>query len=243
MTSMRSALLTVLFVLSAAIAPVEAVADPLPIYDGDMTFQAIQGPDGPEEFSWEVTLYEGQELQAVDERHAAVYYADLKHIAFSIEAEVAHDADGATVPTTLSVTQPNVITLTVHHRDGNPAADGAPFNYPILPGAGWEGGFQTVEIEGPPDEAELRRRAMAPGAALAPEPTLQCHVPDLTGRTLRASRRILHRADCKLGQVHGERSRGARVETQYRLTGKVLPAWTAVDVRILKVVQSTPARG
>ncbi|HEU5252076.1 MAG TPA: hypothetical protein VFU16_01965 [Solirubrobacterales bacterium] len=129
----------------------------------------------------------------------------------------AHDAAGATVPTTLSVTQPNVITLTVHHRAGNPEAGGSPFVYPITAGVGWDGGFQSHFIAMPAEQA-------------APPP--RCTVPDLTGRTLRAARNILHRARCKLGPVRGERRRGARVVKQYRLAGKSLPDWTGVGVRV-----------
>lgn len=177
-----------------------------------MTFQSIQGPEGPEEYSWEVSLDEEQELQPVDDRHAAVVYTDSEHIAFTIEATPARDAEGATVPTTLTVTQPNIITLTVHHRS-------APFVYPVTQGTGWEGGVHTYFIE------------MPSGDQLPPPPT--CVVPDLTNRTLHASRKILHQAHCKLGRVRGERRREVRVVEQYRQTGKVLPVWTTVDVKAL----------
>lgn len=70
-----------------------------------------------------------------------------------------------------------------------------------------------------------------------------CVVPDLAGRTLRASRKILHGAHCKLGRVRGERRREVRVVEQYRQVGKILPVWSTVDVRALKVVQSVPAAG
>src|SRR5690242_17892535 len=106
---MRSTLLAVFALTLAMAAPSMAGAEP-PLFDGAMTFQAIQGPDGPEEFSWEVELGEEQELRAVDERHAAVYYTDAEHIAFGIEAILAHDAIGTNVPTTLAVTQPNIVT-------------------------------------------------------------------------------------------------------------------------------------
>ena len=205
-----------------------------------MSFQEIQGPDGPEDYSWEVAIYEEQELRQVDDRHAAVYYSDVYILPSGSKPLESDDANGTEVPTTLTVTQPNIITLTVHHRDGNPATDGAPFHYPVSAGEGWEGGFQSVEIEGPPDESQLAHR---PTPAI-PEPSEpQCTVPDLSGHTLRASRKILHRANCKLGSVRGELSRAARVARQYRQAGKVLPVWSSVDVKVLKVVQSLPATG
>lgn len=216
---MRKVLLIIAGVL-LLLLPAAAVGA-VPLYDGGMTFQEIQGPDGPEEFSWEVELGDEQELRAIDDRHAAVYYTDPEHFAFEIEATPAHDAEGATVPTTLTVTQPNIITLTVHHRS-------APFDYPVTRGTGWEGGFQSVEIEGPPDELQL---AHPPIRDVLEPPSPTCVVPDLSNRTLRASRKILHRAHCKLGRVRGERRREVRVVAQYRLVGKVLTVWTAVDVK------------
>lgn len=229
---MRSTVLTVFALMLAMAAPSGAAAD-LPIYDGAMTFQSIQGADGREEFSWEVNLYEGQYLQQVDETHAGVFYED-GHRAFSIEGISAHASDGATVPTTLTVNQPNVITLAVHHRDGNPAAGGAPFDYPVTAGSGWEGGFQSVEIEGPPDESQLAH----PPNRETLEPTApRCLVPDLADRTLRASRKILHASHCRLGRVRGGRSREVHVVAQYRLIGKVLPAWARVDVKALAPAQ------
>lgn len=227
MRAMRSVLFAVFVCAYAAFTPVGAAAEPVPLYDGAMTFQSIQGPDGPEEFVWEVNLGPAQELRQVDDQHAAVYYTDPEeHLTFSITAEPAHDAEGATVPTTIAVTQPNLLTLVVHHRDGNPTAGGDPFEYPILSGAGWDGGIQSVRIEGPPDESQLAHPPI-------PEPlSPRCTVPDLDGRTLRASRKILHRAHCKLGRVRGERSRVAHVAEQYRLVGRSLAAWTAVDVKV-----------
>ncbi len=142
----------------AGIGPASpAAATPVaPQYTGDMTFPPIENAEGPEEFSWRVNLAAGQVLESVDERSAEVYYADGHHPAFAIDAEFAHDANGAEVPTTLAVTAPDIVTLTVHHRAGKPAAGGAPFEYPVMAGPGWEQGFETVILTGPKDETELR---------------------------------------------------------------------------------------
>jgi hypothetical protein len=200
-----------------------AVADSIPPYDGLMSFPDIQGPDGPEEFSWEVELGKEQELRAIDDTHAGVYYTDPEEtLAFTITAQLAHAADGANVPTTLAVTQPNVIILTVHHRAGNPAAGGAPFDYPVVAGAGYEGGFQQHTVDmGPPTEQGT------------PPPVLRCTVPALSGLTLRAARRQLRRSNCGLGAVRGERVRGARVVRQFRKAGRSLPVGTRVGVKLL----------
>jgi len=200
----RSVLLAAVLVLAL---PAGAAA--LPAYEGQ-TFPVIHGAADPEEYGWEVQLNPEQELEQVDDQ-LAVVKSKGGAVAWSIHAEPAHDAEGATVPTTLAVTQPNIVTLTVHHVD-------AGFRYPISAGPGWEGGFATVTVTMPP-------------AALSP-PAPTCTVPDLSGRTLRASRKLLHRAHCKLGLVRGERSRAAHVVQQYRLAGKSLPVWTAVDVKV-----------
>jgi NHL repeat len=121
----------------------------LPIFDGAMTFQSIRDRTAVETFSWSVTLHEEQYLEPIDSDTAVVYW-NPEHPAFTIQAGLAHDADGSSVPTTLNVSGQNIITLTVNHRAGNPAAGYAPFVYPIIAGAGWEGGFKTHYIEMPP---------------------------------------------------------------------------------------------
>jgi hypothetical protein len=187
-----------------------------------MDFGSLNGPEDPEEFSWEVKLGEEEELKEIDERHAGVYWEDGT-LAMQIEATAAHDADGATVPTTLMVTQPNIITLVVHHRDGS-------FVYPVTAGEGWEGGFRT-------EPAVI----LMPKGEGPPPPPPTCVVPDLTGRSLRASRKILHQSHCRLGAVRGEQVRTAHVVTQYRQSGRSLPLWTKVDVRALTGLQHVRA--
>lgn len=204
----------------SVIAPAAAGAETTSPYAGLMSFQAIQGAEEPEEFSWEVKLDEGEELRLIDDTHAGVYWVETDTLAMSIVAQKAHDSEGSTVPTTVAVTQSNLITLTVHHRAGNPAAGGAPFRYPVTQGVGYEGGFQTIHISMPPTE-------QAP-------PAPQCTVPDLSGRTLQAARKMLDRAHCALGPIRGERSRGARVVRQYRAVGKSLPVGTEVGVKVLR---------
>jgi hypothetical protein len=194
-----------------------------------MSFPTIHGPEDPEDYCWEVQLFAGQELRQISETEAGVFY-ESGHKAFGIEAEMAHDAVGATVPTTLTVTAPSLITLTVHHRAGNPAAGGEPFHYPVTRGIGWEGGREPVEIKGPPDEAELKPKPLP----LPPEeaPVTTCEVPVLQGRTVKAARRALLLADCQLGPVRGHRRPGARIVKQYHPAYKVLPAGTAVGVKL-----------
>lgn len=228
MRPMRGLLLITFAALLCALAPVAVAADEIPPYDGSMSFPSIQDSGGPEEFSWEVQLGEDEELRAIDDRHAGVYDVGEGEelLTMTIQAQAAHDSEGKAVPTTLAVTQPNIITLTVHHRAGNPAAGGAPFDYPVIAGEGWEGGFQTHEgqIEQP-----------TPPEVVAPSPVLTiavCRPPNLVGKSLKASRKLLRRSNCKLGPVRGERSKGAKVAKQYRQRGRSLPAGSEVGVKL-----------
>jgi len=119
-----------------------------PAYDGLMAFQAIRDTTAPESYSWEVKLGEGETLKPLDSRHAGIFWDDGTQ-AMLIAAQSAHGADGKAVATSLSVSEGNVITLTVDHR-----ASGVV--YPVVAGVGWQGGFQThpAMIEEPPTEEE-----------------------------------------------------------------------------------------
>ena len=192
-----------------------------------MTFPDIQDLLGPEEFSWEVTLSGGQALEQVSDQLVRVYYTDApEHTAFVIAAVSAHDAVGTTVPTTLAAPSGNVITLTVRHRDGNPAAGGAPFDYPVIAGEGWEGGLQTSVVQMPP--AELRPAGR--GAVLASE---GCLVPRLKSRGLRRSKKKLRETGCRIGEVtirKGASAKTGRVVRQSPKPGTLLGSGAEVDV-------------
>jgi hypothetical protein len=107
-----------------------------------MTFAAIRDTGGSESFTWEVQLEPGQELKLLDSQHVRVDYSDGIHHAFVITAVPAHDAVGSSVPSELSVVG-KFVTLTVKHHT-------ASYVYPVVAGAGWEGGFQVYHVEMPP---------------------------------------------------------------------------------------------
>lgn len=119
-----------------------------PLFDGALTFAAIRDETAPTTFSWQVHMESDQELRLLDPQHAAVDYQG-GHQAFSIQAIAAHDAIGTAVPTSLSVSG-DVLTLTVEHHAKGP--NGEQFVYPVVGGAGWEGGFQTYQVQMPPPE-------------------------------------------------------------------------------------------
>jgi hypothetical protein len=118
-----------------------------PLYEGLITFQDIRSASAPRAYSWTVALEANQHLSLIDGEHAEVYYAN-GHPAFGIAAEPAHDAVGASVPTSLSVSG-NIVTLNVNLSNGV-------IVYPVLAGAGWQGGFISGVVQGPKDEQELR---------------------------------------------------------------------------------------
>lgn len=68
-----------------------ANAEPLPPYEGAMSFRDIEGPAGPQDFSWQVSLSEDQALEQVDDQTARVYWVPGHEPAFTINATLAHD--------------------------------------------------------------------------------------------------------------------------------------------------------
>lgn len=212
-----------------AVGSASASADPpaLPLYNGAMTFPSIGDPSGPEEFSWEVSLSDNQELLLIDKQRAAVYYTtESHHVAFNIPVEPAHDATGSAVSTSLKVSGGNVITLTVHHRAGNPAT-GAPFVYPVIAGEGWEGGFVTHWVEMPPPESRPEEAVTSASKS--------CIVPKLRGRSLKDSKRLLRQAECGIGKVRklrGVTARSGKVVGQSPKPGMPLAPGTTVRVTL-----------
>ena len=177
-------------------------------------------------------------LEQVSATQVEAYYAG--HLpAFEITANEAHDADGATVPTTLELTGREVVTLTVHHREGNPAAAWAPFAYPIIGGPGWPGGFRTivVPLENPFAIAEAERKIIEanPPAPTEPLPVITCKVPTLRGYSLRGAKNRLRAAHCGIGAVRlaaGATAGKGKVVKQFHPAGTELAAGAPVAVKL-----------
>jgi hypothetical protein len=228
----------------AAASAEETDTAPIQEYDNGPYFW-ITGPESPERHPLRVTLREEQFLEQVSPTEVEAEYAGHS-LAFRIVATKAHDADGTNVPTTLEVTGRDVVTLVVHHRAGNPAAGGAPFDYPITPGEGWEGGFQTIIVKGPPDETELREMSerermektiieASPAAQIEPPPVPTCKVPTLRGYALRGAKNLLRGAHCGIGAVRlaaGATVGKGKVVKQFRAAGTELAAGAPVAVKL-----------
>jgi hypothetical protein len=211
--------IVVLGLLGIVAAGAVSASAEVPPFEGLMSFPTIHGPEDPEEFSWKVTVFEDQELVLIDDQHAVVYYKDSGDpplAAFHVFAEPARDATGSAVPTSIALSGGDVVTLTVHHRGGNPVKAGAPFIYPITPGSSFKVGDSSATLLIPPS---------------APAPS-QCIVPMLVGKSLKVVRLKLANAGCKLGKVRGKRSNTAKVVRQHREPGIVLRDGAHVAVKL-----------
>lgn len=155
--------------------PAAAAAAEFPPYEGGIQYPVIHTSAEPEDYTWELQLDEDQELRVIDERRAGVYYAGEEILAFTITAEPAHDATGAAVQTTIAVTGPRLVTFTVHHHAGNPAAGGALFAYPISPGEGYETGYAPGTMAFPPPTPPPFLRRFPP-ALFPSSPASRCRL-------------------------------------------------------------------
>jgi hypothetical protein len=205
-----------------------------PVSDGGLSLPVIAGPEEPEEFplQWG-PLSPALKLRQVSDQEIVAEYFEYGLVSYSIHAPGAHDADGATVPTTIALTEDEkgpVVTIVVHHRAGNPAAGFAPFAYPITDGPGWEGGFRTTSFE----MNEPRPPASEPAPAPSP-PAPTCTVPSLRGFGLAAVKKLLRGADCGIGQVRlarGATKGKGKVVKQFKLAGTQLAAGAPVAVKL-----------
>ncbi len=77
--------------------------------------------------------------------------------------------------------------------------------------------------------------AAAAWTVAATKPTVKCKVPKLIGKKLKAAKRLLRKAHCKLGRVkkkHGATAKRGKIKSQSPKAGKVRPAGTKVKVTL-----------
>jgi hypothetical protein len=65
-----------------------------------------------------------------------------------------------------------------------------------------------------------------------PPPVITCTVPKLAGKKLKAAKKALLKAECKLGKVKGKKSSSAKVKSQKPKPGTVLSAGSKVNVTV-----------
>ncbi|MGH2939301.1 MAG: PASTA domain-containing protein [Solirubrobacterales bacterium] len=213
-------------ILCALVAAAPAAAE-IPSYSGD--WPTITGPEAPEEYAYRVDLSPRQELVQLTPTEVGVEYSDGV-MSFNLYAGQAHDVDGASVPVTLTMTGADLVTRTIRHREGNPAAGFAPFQYPILEGPGWEGGYRTISVELNEPKPPAAEPPLAPSP---PAPT--CTVPSLHGFGLVALKKLLRGADCGVGQVRlarGATKGKGKVVKQFKPAGTQLEAGARVAVKL-----------
>jgi hypothetical protein len=212
-----------------------ASAGELPLYGN--SFPEITEAASPEQYAYRVEVPAGDYLEQISE--TLVEISDGGHeLGIPLYADPAHDGRGYTVPTTLSATGPDEVTLTVHHLAGNPNAGWAPFSYPIQPGMGSPYGFPTIVVQmlNPNRAAEEEAiRAANPAAEPAPPPTVDCHVPNLVGLSRREAAGKLRGAHCALGEVRIARGSSAahgKVVRQFETSGRHLAAGSSVAIKL-----------
>jgi hypothetical protein len=204
-------------------------------FDG---FPEIESPSSPEEYEYRFKSFvPGDTVEQVSEDEIVIKNAEGDAIGW-YQRDLAHDAVGTTVPTTLRV-EGDAAILTVHHREGNPLADWAPFAYPITGGPGWPGGFRTIVVpmENPFAIAEAERKIIEanPPAALEPLPAITCKVPTLRGYSLRGAKNRLRAAHCGVGAVRfaaGTSAGKGKVVKQFHPVGTELAAGAPVAVKL-----------
>lgn len=218
-------------VASLAVAAVPAGAEesdsaPLrPVSEGGLSFGDIRSPSDPEKYPLQFELGKEQNMRQVDEHEVVVEYPEHV-VAFTVKAPLEHDVVGTNVPTTLELSEKDVVTFLVHHRAGNPAAGGAPFVYPITSGAGWEGGYHVISFE------MNESKPPTPTTTAAPTP---CTVPSLHGLSLKVAKARLRAAECSIGEVRlaaGATAGKGKVVKQFRPTGTELAPGTPVAVKL-----------
>lgn len=200
-----------------------------PMSEGGFSFPDITGPTAPEEYPMELDPVSPEmRVRQVTDQLIVGEYKEGGFIGWSLEAEPAHDAVGAAVPTTVRLTAERIVTLIVHHRAGNPTAGGAPFVYPITGGAGWAGGFFTGVVElNNPQAPKVQPQGV--------EPPPVCVVPALHDLSLRAATVRLRAAHCPMGDVRrgpGVRAVTGKVVKQFPVAGIEIPAGDSVAVKL-----------
>jgi hypothetical protein len=205
-----------------------------PLSDGGLSFPDIAGAASPEEYPYQLDpLSPALRLRQVSDQEVVAEYIEAGYIAYSLKAEHAHDANGATVPTTVALTEDEegpVLTLTVHFRAGNPAAGGSAFEFPIMGGDGWEGGRHTISFELNETKPPTTEPPPAPSS---PAPT--CTVPSLHGFGLPAVKKLLRGADCRIGRIrlsHGSAKATGKVVKQFEPAGTQLAPGAPVAVKL-----------
>lgn len=216
--SAMTGLVTALIV--GVIGVASAGADPggssIPTFNGIMAFPPITEVGGPERYVWRVEHGPNQTLRAVSATEAEVDYPD-GIAAVTIVATKAFDARGTEVPTTLELSEGDLVTLVVHHRSGA-------YVYPVTGGERPISNEPTI-VPGPPAEKQIEDST----------PTTVCTVPALHGLSLAGAKAHLRAAHCSIGEVRlapGATAGKGRVVKQFRNVGAQLAAGAPVALKL-----------
>ena len=144
-------------------------------------------------------------------------------------------------PSSGSIAGGTSVTITGHDFTGATSV-----NFGTAPAASFKVNSDTqitaMTAAAPPDTVDLAVTTSAgrtpAGAAdrftfVAPEvPAAHCLVPKLKGKKLKAAKKALTKANCKLGKVKGHKGKSAKVTKQNPKPGKILGAGSKVNVKL-----------
>jgi hypothetical protein len=156
--------------------------------------------------------------------------------------EVLFNADVQPPPgiTTLSPTQGSIAGGTPVLITGHDFSEASAVNFGTVPATSFRVDSETqITAVSPPGsqpgavDISATTAAGTTAANVADQFTYTaCVVPKLKGKSLRADRKRLKKAGCKLGKVRGDKSKSAKVKKQSAKPGKVLPPGSKVNVKV-----------
>jgi PASTA domain len=232
--ALLGALLASLAVAAPAFAEAGDSAEIVNVPEDAFAVPTIVGPEAPEEYPFRFDLQPGQTMLQFSEDDAQIVTEGSSSVT-TISAAGGHDAAGAIVPATLRVSEGDLVTVVVPHRAGNPAAGGAPFDYPITEVASFIAiSFPLVEPRTSKQTEQDATEANPPTNPVGP-PAPTCKVPSLRGLSLRAARTRLRADHCAIGQVRlgagATRGKG-KVVKQFHPAGAQLAAGAPIAVKL-----------
>lgn len=221
--------------LAVVVAPAaaETGGGKLPVWVPGSSYPTIETASDPETYSWRVELEAGQTLVAVSDERAVIRRGSEDE--GDIVAPTAHDADGELVPTSIAVSEGDVLTLTVRHHE-------AEYAYPITLERPWliisQESTEPVQIPvaedtGTPNPYVSNYVYPPFEPNFTPKPA--CEVPKLAGLGRHAAAAKLRAEHCKLGKVRlarGATAAKGKVVKQSHAAGAGLAPGAPVAIKL-----------
>ena len=99
---------------------------------------------------------------------------------------------------------------------------------------GYNADIESESSPAPPAPPRSSAPPVPPNATSAPSPAVEAHcvVPKLKGKKIKAARKTLTKADCRLGKVKGHKGKSVKVKKQGPKPGEVLAPDGKVGVTV-----------